>query len=76
MEKVADYFDVSTDYLLGRTDKKHYYDLTEKDEQDIQKELYRMIEGLSESGHAAFDGRTLDELNEEGSKIENCYYQV
>jgi len=65
LEKVADYFDVSTDYLLGRTDKKRYYDLTEKDEQDVQKELQRMIEGLSESGHAAFDGRTLDELSEE-----------
>jgi transcriptional regulator with XRE-family HTH domain len=63
--KVADYFDVSTDYLLGRTDKKRYYDLTEKDEQDIQKELQKMLDGLSTSGHAAFDGRTLDELSEE-----------
>ena len=35
IQKVADYFDVSTDYLLGRTDKRHYYDLTEKDKQDI-----------------------------------------
>ncbi|MEC1177663.1 helix-turn-helix transcriptional regulator [Metasolibacillus meyeri] len=62
---VADYFDVSVDYLLGRTDKKRYYDLTEKDERDIQEELQKMIEGLSTSGHAAFDGRTLDELTEE-----------
>ena len=30
IQKVADYFNVSTDYLLGRTDKRHYYDLTEK----------------------------------------------
>lgn len=30
LQKVADYFDVSTDYLLGRTDEKRYYDLTEK----------------------------------------------
>lgn len=65
LEKVADYFDVSTDYLLGRTDKKRYYDLTEKDEQEIQKELQKMIDGLSNSGHAAFDGRTMDELSEE-----------
>lgn len=62
---IADYFDVSTDYLLGRTDKKRYYDLTEKDEQDIQKELQKMLDGLSTSGHAAFDGRTIDELSEE-----------
>lgn len=65
LEKVADYFDVSVDYLLGRTEKKRYFDLTEKDEKDIKEELQKMIEGLSTSGHAAFDGRTLDELSEE-----------
>lgn len=27
LQKVADYFDVSTDYLLGRTDKKHLDDI-------------------------------------------------
>ena len=62
---IADYLDVSTDYLLGRSDKKRYYDLNEKDEQDIQKELQKMLDGLSTSGHAAFDGRTIDELSEE-----------
>ncbi|OEC02155.1 Cro/Cl family transcriptional regulator [Lysinibacillus sphaericus] len=65
LETIADYFDVSTDYLLGRTDKKRYYDLTEKDERSIQEELQKMVEGLSKGGHAAFDGRTLDELSEE-----------
>lgn len=65
LKKVADYFDVSTDYLLGRTDKKRYYDLSEKDERDIQKELQKMIEGLSEGGYAAFDGKDIDELDEE-----------
>jgi len=65
LNAIADYFDVSTDFLLGRTDKKRYYDLTEKDEQDIQKELQKMLDGLSTSGHAAFDGRTIGELSEE-----------
>ncbi|MFP7288045.1 helix-turn-helix transcriptional regulator [Shouchella clausii] len=65
LELVADYFDVSVDYLLGRTNKKRYYDLTEKDERDIQKELQKMIEGLSEGGYAAFDGKDIDELDEE-----------
>ncbi len=43
LEKIANYFDVSTDYLLGRTDKRCYYDLTEKDELSIQRELKRQL---------------------------------
>ncbi|MEY9973132.1 transcriptional regulator with XRE-family HTH domain [Lysinibacillus sp. RC46] len=34
LEKVADYFNVSVDYLLGRTDEKRFYDSTEKN--DVQ----------------------------------------
>ena len=68
--KVADYFDVSTDYLLGRTNKKRYYDLTEKDEQDIQTELEKMINNLSNSsGFAAADGSTPDELDPEDKEL-------
>lgn len=67
---IADYFDVSTDYLLGRTDKKKYYDLTDKDEKDIQKELQRMLEGLnSNHNYAAFDGGSPDELDEEDFEL-------
>jgi transcriptional regulator with XRE-family HTH domain len=70
IQAIADYFDVSTDYLLGRTDKKRYYDLTQKDEKDIQKELERMIEGLdASSGYAAFDGQTLDDMDEEDREL-------
>jgi len=70
LEKVADYFDVSTDYLLGRTDKKRYYDLTEKDERDIQRELKKIIDGDEvDSAFAAFDGRVLEELDEEDREL-------
>ncbi|MET3659617.1 helix-turn-helix domain-containing protein [Sporosarcina psychrophila] len=70
LEAIADYFGVSTDYLLGRTDKKLYYDLTEKDEQDIEKQLEDIINNVeSESGLASFDGSTLDELDEENKEI-------
>lgn len=70
LEKVADYFDVGTDYLLGRTDKKRYYDLTEKDESDIQRELKKIINGEDvDNAFAAFDGRILDELNEEDREL-------
>lgn len=54
LQKVADYFSVSVDYLLGRTDQKYYYDLTEKDEKYIQKRLEEMIEDLSNGGALAF----------------------
>lgn len=70
LQAIADYFDVSTDFILGRTDKKRYYDLTEKDEQDIKKELDKMINGLnSKSSFASFDGQTLDDLDDEDREL-------
>ncbi|WP_433958800.1 helix-turn-helix domain-containing protein [Cytobacillus horneckiae] len=70
LKAIADYFDVSTDYLLGRTDKKRYYEITEKDEKDIQKKLEEMISGLnSKDGYAAFDGQVLDDMDEEDKEL-------
>src|SRR5699024_603016 len=70
LQLIADYFDVSTDYLLGRTDKKRYYDLTDKDEEIIEKQLEDIINNVSsDSGYAAFDGSTFDELDEENRDI-------
>ena len=40
LEKVADYFDVTTDYLLGRTDTPQF---TRKYEREVQKILNEMI---------------------------------
>lgn len=69
---IADYFQVSADYLLGISNNKEKFEpeLTEKDERDIQKELQRMIDGLSSnSGYAAFDGHTFDDLDEEDKEL-------
>ncbi|MGO3609920.1 MAG: helix-turn-helix domain-containing protein [Enterococcus sp.] len=60
LQKVADYFDVSTDYLLGRTEKRRYYDLTEKDEKDLSKELEEMIEDIKNTGALAFSKETAE----------------
>ncbi|GIN94257.1 transcriptional regulator [Siminovitchia terrae] len=66
LNKVADYFDVSVDYLLGRTDKKRYYDLTEKDERDIEKDLESILNNAESSfGLASFDGTVLDDIDKE-----------
>lgn len=43
--KVANYFGVSTDYLLGRTDEP-YWALNSKDDAEIERDLERMIENL------------------------------
>lgn len=69
LERVADYFGVSVDYLLGRTDKKRYYDLTEKDERDIQKELENILNDFNNSGFAMADGSTPDELDPEDKEL-------
>lgn len=64
LKKVADYFDVSIDYLLGRSDKKNYYELTEKDERDIQKQLEQIIQDLSNADAIAFS-KDSEELSPE-----------
>ncbi|CDN36892.1 helix-turn-helix domain-containing protein [Bacillus thuringiensis] len=53
LQLVADYFNVSVDSLLGRTNKE-YWELTEKDEKDIQKKLEELIEDMSKSDTLAF----------------------
>ncbi|MDT2422378.1 helix-turn-helix domain-containing protein [Enterococcus avium] len=68
IQKVADYFDVSVDYLLGRTDKKRYYDLTEKDEKDIAKELEEMIADLKSTGALAYS-KDSTEVDEETRRL-------
>lgn len=61
LKKVADYFGVSVDYLLGRTDKEHYYDLSEKDQLDVAKEAERMLAGLETDAEVNYYGEPLDE---------------
>ena len=65
IQKVADYFDVSTDYLLGRTDKRHYYDLTEKDKQDIALQAEKLLEGLNSDAETNYYGEPLDDEDKE-----------
>lgn len=70
---LSDYFKVSSDYLLGisnKTPKLSEPELTAKDERDIQKELQKMIDGLSSNnGYAAFDGGTFDDMDEEDKEL-------
>ncbi|EGP5496543.1 helix-turn-helix domain-containing protein [Enterococcus faecium] len=65
IQKVADFFDVSADYLLGRTDKRHYYDLTEKDKQDIALQAEKLLEGLDSDAETNYYGEPLDDEDKE-----------
>ncbi|MGD6872980.1 helix-turn-helix domain-containing protein [Sutcliffiella horikoshii] len=74
--KVCKGLNISTDILEQMAEgtyeptKKNLPDLNTRDERDIQKELQRMIEGLeSNSGYAAFDGQTLEDMDEEDKEL-------
>lgn len=60
LEEIADYFGVTTDYLLGRSDEP-YWKLTEKDEKDIGKELEAILTGIETDTDIAFYGEPMDE---------------
>ena len=62
INNLAKLFDVSTDYLLGNTDKRHYYDLTDKDQRGIDKQIEDMMSGASDNSLAYFqNGAELDD---------------
>lgn len=74
LEIIANYFDVSTDYLLGRTDNpepfnKKLPELTNKDEKDIAKDLENIINNISTDGYAHFDGRSMEDLDEDDKEL-------
>ncbi|GMR65853.1 helix-turn-helix domain-containing protein [Bacillus thuringiensis] len=75
LKKIADFFEVSTDYLLGRTEKKELFTnmslgLSEKEERDIAKDLEKTLEQLENSEEALmFDGEPIDEHTKEMIRI-------
>lgn len=65
IKKIADYFDVTVDYLMtGKEDatQEKAQELTARDERDIAKDLNNIMEKLTsgESGPASYDGEPLD----------------
>lgn len=60
--KIADYFGVTTDYLLTGEEIKKAPTLTKKDERDIERRLSAMIEDLNGPiDSLMFDGEPIDE---------------
>jgi len=65
LKKIADYFGVSTDYLLGSDNPKETPALTKKDERDIAKDLESMMGEMENSESLMFDGQPMtDEAKE------------
>ena len=65
IKKIADYFDVTVDYLMTGTEdatQEKAPELTARDERDIAKDLNNIMEKLTsgESGPASYDGEPLD----------------
>lgn len=64
LQKIADYFGVSVDYLMtGKEETKEKDpELTARDERDIAKDLENIMAKLSagEEGPASYDGEELD----------------
>ncbi|MCC4459662.1 MULTISPECIES: helix-turn-helix domain-containing protein [Lactobacillaceae] len=66
LKKVADYFNVTTDYLLGRTDTPQF---TRKDERDVQKILEEMTQGLNNKNELAFLKNGGQEIDPEDAEL-------
>ncbi|EEL89142.1 TPA: helix-turn-helix domain-containing protein [Bacillus nitratireducens] len=58
LQKVADYFHVTTDYLLGREPLNQ---LTNKDEKDIEKRMEEIKRDLIDSQGLMFSGEPMSE---------------
>ncbi len=65
LNKLADYFGVQTDYLLGRTDKREVSSpddkLSKKDERDIAKRMEKLREDLTKGDGLCFHGEPISE---------------
>lgn len=74
LQKIADYFGVTVDYLMGNSDndmptENPYYNLTKKDEKDIAKKLEAMMNDLDSDSSLSFMGEPMDEEDRELLRI-------
>lgn len=65
LKQVADYFQVSLDYLVGRSDDK--YDLSPQEKIDIGVEAEKMMKGLNDEGSINFYGEPMSEDDKEAT---------
>lgn len=66
INELANYFGVTTDYLLGRTPTPSF---TAKDERDIQKIVGDLIDGLSNENSLAYLRNGGEEIDEDDAEL-------
>ncbi|MCD7113470.1 helix-turn-helix domain-containing protein [Limosilactobacillus agrestis] len=64
--KLANIFNVTTDYLLGRTPTPQF---TRRDERDVQKILEEMFNGLSDKNALSYMKNGDQEIDEEDAEL-------
>lgn len=73
LKDLANVLNTTTDYLLGRTDNPNSPGelpaLTEEDQRDIARDLEKIINNISTDGYAHFDGKSIDELDEDDKEL-------
>ena len=66
LNKLADYFGVSVDYLLGREIKTEaYYELSNKEKNDIALQAEKLMEGIESGENLNFYGEPATEEQKE-----------
>ena len=66
LQKIADYFGITVDALMGNEQKEKAPALTKKDERDISKKLQQTLDELENAqGGLMFDGQPLDDETKE-----------
>lgn len=64
LQKIADYFNVSMDYLLGRETKNSGV-LSLRNQKDVAKQLDNILEAIDSDDGLMFDGAAFDEETKE-----------
>ena len=65
LQKIADYFGVTVDYLITGKDKEWAPTLTEKDEKDLDKKVENLLNAVDSDTGLMLDGQIMDEETRE-----------
>ncbi|WP_195486640.1 helix-turn-helix domain-containing protein [Lacticaseibacillus paracasei] len=68
LNDLADIFNVSLDFLMYRTNKRRYFELTDKDTKDIAKQAQQIIDGMNADASVNFYGEPMTNEQKQSMK--------